>query len=60
MNLGPKQTRKRRVMGVAMLAAGVGIAVVLILTGSPRWWRAVLFFPYWMAALGFFQAKEKT
>ena len=60
MNLGPKETRRRLVMGVVMLAAGIGIAVVLILTGSPRWWRLVLFFPFWMAALGFFQAKEKT
>ena len=60
MNLGPKETRKRFMMGILMLGAGVGIAVALILTGSSRWWRAALFFPSWMAALGFFQAKEKT
>ena len=60
MNLGPKETRKRLLMGVAMLAASCGIAVALILAGSSRWWRAVLFFPFWMGALGFFQAKEKT
>ena len=60
MNLGPKETRKRLVMGVVMLAAGVGIAFALIFAGTPRWWRLVVFFPFWMAALGFFQAKEKT
>ena len=60
MNLGPKETRKRLVSGIVMLAAAVGIAVALILAGSSRWWRAVLFFPFWMAALGLFQAKEKT
>ena len=47
-------------MGIVMLGAGVGIAAALILAGSPRWWRIVLFFPFWMAALGVFQAKEKT
>lgn len=60
MNLGPKETRKRLLMGIVMLGAGVGIAAALILAGSPRWWRIVLFFPFWMAALGVFQAKEKT
>lgn len=60
MNLGPKETRKRLVMGVVMLAAGVGLAVALIGGGSDRWWRLVVFFPFWMGALGLFQAKEKT
>lgn len=59
-NLGPKETRKRLVMGVVMLAAGVGIAVALILLGAPRPWRLVVFLPFWMAGLGLFQAKEKT
>ena len=60
INIGPKETRKRLVMGVVMLAAGVGIAGALILGGSSRWWRVVVFLPFWMATLGFFQAKEKT
>jgi hypothetical protein len=59
-NLGPKQTRKRLVMGVVMLAAGIGIAVALIVGGSDCWWRLAVFFPFWMAGLGLFQAKEKT
>lgn len=60
MNLGPKETRKRLVMGAVMLAAGVGIAAALVFAGTLRWWRLVVFFPFWMAALGLFQAKEKT
>ena len=60
MNLGPKETRKRLVMGVVMLAAGVGIAVALSVGGSDRWRRLVVFFPFWMAGLGLYQAKEKT
>ena len=60
MILGPKETRKRFVMGVVMLAVSIAVFVALILAGLNRWWRLVLFFPFWMAALGFFQAKEKT
>ena len=60
MNLGPKETRKRLVMGILMLGAGVGIAIALIFAGTPRWWRFVVFFPFWMAGLGLYQAKEKT
>ena len=60
MILGPKETRKRFVMGVVMLAVSIAALVALILAGSNRWWRAVLFFSFWMGALGLLQAKEKT
>ena len=60
INIGPKEQRKRLVMGVVMLAAGFGIAIALILAGSSRWWRIVLFFPFWMGALGFTQAQKRT
>jgi len=60
MNLGPKEARKRFVMGVVMFAAGLGLLVALVLAGVNPWWRTGLFLPFWMATLGFFQAKEKT
>ena len=60
INLGPKETRKRLLMGALMLAVGLGIAIALVLAGVNPWWRIGLFLPFWMAALGFFQAKEKT
>ena len=60
INLGPKETRKRLLMGALMLAVGFGIAIALVLAGVNPWWRIGLFLPFWMAALGFFQAKEKT
>jgi hypothetical protein len=59
-NIGPRECRKRLMMGGAMLAGGVGIASALIFTGVDRFWRIILFFPFWMGALGFFQTKEKT
>lgn len=43
-----------------MLAVGAGIALALILAGVDRWWRIGLFLPFWIGALGVFQAREKT
>ena len=60
MNIGPKESRKRLIMGVIMLAVGIGVGTALIFTDLNRWWRIGLFLPFWMGALGLFQAKEKT
>jgi hypothetical protein len=46
--------------GVAFLAAGGGVAALLIASGQPRAWRLVAFAPFWLGALGVFQAREKT
>ena len=59
-NIGPRERRKRLLMGVGMLAVGAASALALIATGVPRAWRIGLFFPFWMGALGIFQAREKT
>ena len=59
-NIGPRERRKRLVMGVGALAVGVLIALGMIAAGASRAWRIGLFFPLWMGALGFFQAREKT
>jgi hypothetical protein len=60
MNIGPREERKRLIMGVAALALSVGITIELIYFGVDRWWRLVLFFPFWLGALGIFQALEQT
>jgi hypothetical protein len=59
-NIGPRERRKRRVMGFVALAAGAGLALALVATDAPRLLRLLIFFPVWIAALGFFQAREKT
>jgi hypothetical protein len=59
-NIGPGERRKRRVMGIAALAAGAGVAFALVASGAPWWSRAVVFFPVWLAALGLLQARERT
>ena len=59
-NIGPKETRKRLLMGVAMLAMGIVLAVIFAHAGVSRGWHAVLFLPFWMGSLGISQARKKT
>ena len=59
-NIGPKEIRKRQLMGVAMLALGVALAVVLTHADVSRGWYAALFLPFWMGTLGISQARKKT
>ena len=60
INIGPRERRKRRILGVVALTVGVGIAFVLVIMQAPRWSRAVIFFPIWIAGLGLMQAREKV
>jgi hypothetical protein len=60
INIGPRERRKRRLMGVVALTVGVGLAFVLVIMQAPRWSRAVIFFPVWIAGLGLIQSREKT
>ena len=59
-NIGPKETRKRLLMGVTMLAVGVVLAVIFTRAGVSRGWYAALFLPFWMGTLGISQARKKT
>ncbi len=60
VNIGPRERRKRRVLGIVALTVGVSVAFVLVVAGVPRPFRLVVFFPIWMAGLGLLQAREKT
>ena len=60
INLGPRERRKRRLMGIVALTVGVGLAFVLVVYGAPRLFRLVIFFPIWMAGLGLLQSRERT
>jgi hypothetical protein len=59
-NLGPRERRKRFVLGIAALVAGAGLAFMLVAWDAPRWSRLLIFLPVWVAALGLFQARERT
>ena len=60
VNIGPREVRKRRLMGIVALTVGVGLAFVLVTFGASRWLRLLIFFPIWIGGLGLFQAREKT
>ena len=59
-NIGRKEARKRLLMGVAMLAIGVVVAVIFTYAGVSRGWYAVLFLPFWMGTLPVSEARKKT
>jgi hypothetical protein len=59
-NIGPRERRKRVRFGVELTLVSAAAAVALVAAGTPRAWRLLLLLPLWMAALGFYQAREKT
>lgn len=59
-NIGPREQRKRRLLGIVALTVGVAVAFVLVIFEAPRLSRAVVFFPVWLAGLGLLQARERT
>jgi hypothetical protein len=60
VNIGPRERRKRRVMGIAGLALGALLAFALVALNAPRLSRLLVFFPIWIAALGLLQTREQT
>lgn len=59
-NIGPKERRKRLISGLALLATTVVIAAFMTASDIPRGWRVPLSLPFWAAALGVFQARDRT
>jgi hypothetical protein len=59
-NIGPRERRRRLMVGIAMFAIAALIAVGLVLAGAPRAWRLFVLFPAWVGSIGVFQAKEET
>jgi hypothetical protein len=60
VNIGPKETRKRRILGVVMVVVAVVLAAVFWRAGLNRAWYTTLFLPYWMGTLALSQARKKT
>jgi hypothetical protein len=59
-NIGPLQRRKRLTFGVVLLGASLVAAAMLIHADVARGWRILLVLPLGAAALGIFQARERT
>lgn len=59
-NIGLRGRRRRMGFGIVILALG-GLAAVALLQGHTPWfWRIALFLPFWVGALGVFQAVGQT
>ena len=59
-NIGPRERAKRRTAGVVTLVVTLAIAGTMIGLHAARPWRLALVAPFYVAMLGFFQAREKT
>ena len=59
-NIGPKEVRKRLLIGVALLALGIALAVGFAHADVSRGWYAALFLPFWIGTLAISQARKKT
>jgi hypothetical protein len=59
-NIGPQGQQRRMIGGTACLVLGVAGAIVFAARGTPLAWYAVLTVPFSFAALGYFQARERT
>jgi hypothetical protein len=54
-NIGPKERRLRRIVGIAGTFVTLGLLVALVVSDAPTWWRLVLVLPATAAAIGFLQ-----
>lgn len=59
-NIGPRERRRRIVMGIGLSVLTVAAAAWLVAADIPRAWRLLVFVPAWIAALDFFQVRAKT
>ena len=59
-NIGPRGRRRRMGFGIAIAVLAAIAAVWLFRVHAPRIWRVALFLPFWVGALGVFQAIGNT
>jgi fatty acid desaturase len=59
-NISPRERKKRLISGLLAFLFALAILILLLVLGADRWWRLLLFFPFWGATIGFFQWRDKT
>lgn len=59
VNIGPREVQKRAVLAVLGAGGGLLMLVVFKIAGLEKNWRSLVFFPFFMGALGYLQAQEK-
>jgi hypothetical protein len=59
-NISPSERQKRLRFGIYQFTATLVILAVLILLHVNPFWRLPLLLMFWAAAIGYFQARDKT
>lgn len=59
-NISPLERKKRLRFGIQQLIFTLVLLVLLILLHVHPLWRLTLLFMFWAAAIGYFQARDKT
>jgi len=59
-NIGPRERRRRLRFGLAAGGFSFIAAVLLIASEASPHWRLALVVPLFLAALGYFQARDRT
>ena len=59
-NIGPAERQKRLRFGIQQFTVTLVILAVLIFLHVNPLWRLPLLFMFWAAAVGYFQARDKT
>ena len=59
-NIGPGERRKRLYAGFVYLGIAIIAFMIMVVTGTSRGYRLLLFLPLWAAGVGVFQYLEKT
>jgi len=59
-NISPLERQKRLRFGISQFIITLVMLGVLIAFDADRLWRLPLLFMFWAAAVGYFQARDKT
>jgi hypothetical protein len=59
-NIGPKGRQQRLRVGLVGVGVSVLATLVVLVSAAPAWSAALLVVPWWVSALGIFQAREQT
>ena len=60
INIGPRETRKRLLIGRVSLIVGVLSLAILVVFRIDPYWRLALFVPWFVGVLAWLEAREKT
>ena len=59
-NIGPREQRRRAIMGIALLLMGGGIVAGQLALGAGHGWRTLAIVPFFLGMLGVLQAYSGT